>query len=104
MKLKPKQTIKQILRNKDAPLLTKRLFNVNLTKKQIDIVQSIAFPDNKRVVISCMTRYGKSFCVSIGVLIFMLYQRNKKILLLSPTTTGPVNDVVLVVIIFYSFN
>ena len=85
MKLKPKQTIKQILRNKDAPLLTKRLFNVNLTKKQIDIVQSIAFPDNKRVVISCMTRYGKSFCVSIGVLIFMLYQRNKKILLLSPT-------------------
>ena len=78
------ERLREVLRNEDVKFLAKFLFNVELSKMQEVIVRSIAFPDSKRIVISCMTRYGKSFCVSMGILMFAMFQRNKRILLIAP--------------------
>lgn len=63
----------------------KYLFDVNLTKGQTEIVRTIAYNETNRVVICCMTRYGKSLSVSIGVLLYLLFNENKKIIIIAPT-------------------
>ena len=55
-----------------------------LTPIQEEIVRSIAFPDNNRIVISCMTRYGKSWSVAQAVLLYILDHPNQRILLIAP--------------------
>jgi len=67
--------------------LIKLIFRVTLTQKEIEIVNSIAYPDNNRVVISCYTRYGKTYCVSIGILLYVLIHENKSIKIISATDT-----------------
>ena len=73
--------------NYDTKLVVKTLFEIDLTDNQLKIVESVAKDDkkNKRVVICCYTRYGKSFCVALGILLYLLTHTNKRILLLSPT-------------------
>jgi hypothetical protein len=61
------------------------MFNIQLTDKQVEIVDLIAFGEHKRVVISCMTRYGKSFSVAIGVCLWILINEKKKIAIVAPT-------------------
>ena len=56
--------------------LAKLYFDVEPTPKQCEIIRTISFSENKRVVISCMTRYGKSWCVSIGVLLYVIFNKN----------------------------
>ena len=74
----------EILRTKDVYVLAKALFNFELTKTQEEIVQTIAFSDHNRVVICCMTRYGKTRCTAIGILLYILLNKDKRILLLAP--------------------
>ncbi len=76
--------INKAIKEKDVGVLTYFLFDIELTEMQREIVKSIAFPDNKRVVINCMTRYGKSYCVSIGVLLYLLFNESKRIYLIAP--------------------
>ena len=45
----------------------------------------IAFSEHTRVSINCYTRYGKTFCVSIGVSLYILFNENKRIALLAPS-------------------
>ncbi len=80
-----KKIIKKILREKRVDVLAKYLFDVELPQGQQDIVKSIVFPDHNRVCISAMTRYGKSFGVSVGVCINIYLKNNKKHLLIAPT-------------------
>jgi len=50
----------------------------------VEIVRAIGWEESKRLVISCMTRYGKSFCVAIGILIYIFRNHNKRINVISP--------------------
>ena len=60
------------------------LFQEQITENQEKIVRSVAFDNYKEIVICCPTRYGKSFCVSMGILIYILTHVNKRILLIAP--------------------
>lgn len=77
--------LENLIIQKDTKKLTKLLFNFDLTPKQEEIVRVISFAENNRIVLSCMTRYGKSRCVAIGVLLYILFHNHKTIILLAPT-------------------
>ena len=65
--------------------MVKFLFSINLTPRQIEIVEAVAWGKRQRTIILCPTRYGKSFCVSLGVLIWILVNKDKKIAIVAPT-------------------
>lgn len=69
----------------DVFFLCSHYWNVELTNNQCRIVRAVAFPRKKRVVVSCITRYGKSFCVSMGVLLWIYYHEKKKVSIVAPT-------------------
>jgi len=73
------------VKQKKVKGLTKLFFNVDLTPKQVEIVKEIAYDEHKRVLIVCMTRYGKSFCTSIGLLLWILMHPNKRLAIVAPT-------------------
>jgi len=60
-------------------------FGYDLSDTQALIVRKIAWSEHKRIAISCMTRYGKTRSVAIAILLYILLNRDKKILLLAPT-------------------
>jgi hypothetical protein len=57
-----------------------------LSPGQVRIVGSVLDPSIKRLIISCMTRYGKTRVVAIALLLYILNSSNKKILIIAPTT------------------
>jgi len=65
--------------------LCKNYFKTDLTITQAEIVKTIAFRLTKKLVISCLTRYGKSWCVAQAVLLYAKLNPNKRILLVAPT-------------------
>lgn len=76
--------IKELIKKKDVRVLCKVLFNVELSGKQEDIVKAITYRTHKRLVICAYTRYGKSYAVALGVLLYILFNEDKKILLVAP--------------------
>ena len=76
--------MKEAFQEKNVEFICYTWFKVKLTPMQVEIVRKIAFSESKRLVISCMTRYGKSYCVAMGVLIYIFINRDKRILLLAP--------------------
>ena len=72
-------------KNKEVKKLCKAFFNINLTSKQENLVSLIAYSEHKRATICCMTRYGKSFCVSMGIILWLIRNHDKKIVLIAPT-------------------
>jgi len=79
------EKLRFLWRSKDVKSLCKLFFNVNLTKNQEVIVKNIVFNESKRIVISCMTRYGKSWSVSLGILLWILRNKGKKVVIVAPT-------------------
>jgi len=65
--------------------LCKKLFDVEITPMQAEIIQSIVWRKNKRIIITAMTRYGKTWAIAMAVLIYILFNKNKKIGLIAPT-------------------
>jgi hypothetical protein len=80
-----KESLRYLFRNRKVKGLCKFLFDINLTPKQEEIVRTIAFGEHKRVVIACMTRYGKSYSVSLGLLLWILGHQNKRLVIIAPT-------------------
>ena len=76
--------LSQYVKTKNVKVLTKFLFDIDLTPKQQEIVRIIAFAEHKRVCINAMTRYGKSLCVAIGVSIYIWLHPNKKVAVIAP--------------------
>jgi intein/homing endonuclease len=72
-------------KNKNVKYLCAHYFNEILTPGQERIVRTVAFDEHKRVTICCMTRYGKSFSVSMGMLLWIFHNENKKIAIIAPT-------------------
>lgn len=65
-------------------LLSRFYFKFYPTKKQEEIITAIAYAKDPRVIINCMTRYGKTKAVSIGVGLYIILHENKKILCIGP--------------------
>lgn len=75
----------QIISNGHFKFLVHRWFHVDLTDIQEQMIKLI-LSGEKRIVISCMTRYGKSFCVAIAILIYIRCNENKRVKIISPQT------------------
>lgn len=72
----------------DARALCKYFWDVDLTAGEEKIVKSVAFGRRrkvKRTIICCMTRYGKSYSVSMGILLWIFQNRNRKVAIIAPT-------------------
>ena len=79
-----KEVLEVAIRERDVMFLTKYFFDFDLTAGQEEIVKDIAFGIYKRISINCYTRYGKTQCVAIGVCIYILLNRDKKIAIIAP--------------------
>lgn len=77
--------LRKAIESKDVKSLSKYYFDIDLTPKQVEIVRTISFCEHKRSVISAMTRYGKSYSVGIGIVLFLLFNKNKRVVCVSPT-------------------
>lgn len=64
------------IQEKDVSFLCKTLFDVELYPTQEEIVKDIAFQENKRIILNCYTRYGKTFAAGIGLALYLYL--NKK--------------------------
>lgn len=82
--MEEKQEIQEAIDQEDIHFLVDFLFGYKLTETQGEIVAAIAFSKYKKLSISAMTRYGKSFCVAIGIAIFIILNENKKIAFIAP--------------------
>lgn len=71
---------------RDVFTLVFLMFSSTLTPNQCKIIESILYDDKeyRRVLINCMTRYGKTYCVAIGICLFIFFNKNKKIALIGP--------------------
>lgn len=81
---KMEKLIRRAIETENVKFLCKFYFDVKLTKNQQDIVRDIAFQKHKRVGISAMTRYGKTFCVALAIGLIIILNKNKKIALIGP--------------------
>jgi hypothetical protein len=77
-------SIKQALLTKNIVLLSKVLFNFIPTPTQEKIIKSIVFPTKNRIILNCMTRFGKTQCVSIAIGILILVRCKINILIIAP--------------------
>jgi len=73
-----------LIRSKKVKEICRLFFDHEPTGKQEEIIRSIAYQENKRIVISAFTRYGKTLSVAIGVLLYILFNGNKRILIIAP--------------------
>ena len=65
--------------------LNAKILGYDLTCGQLRIVGAVLDPQIKRLIISCMTRYGKTRVVAIALLLYILNNHNKRILIIAPT-------------------
>src|SRR5688500_17768562 len=75
-----------LVRARDVRTLCRVLFGVTLTKRQAVSVRRVAFLEQRRLIISAHTRYGKTRAVALGIcLLILLDDRPLKIRLVGPT-------------------
>lgn len=79
------QDLLQLVRAKDVKPLTMWMCGFDPTPGQEAIIRVIAWEEHKRVIINCMTRYGKTRSIAVAVGLYILSHENKKILLVGPT-------------------
>jgi hypothetical protein len=65
--------------------LEAKILDYPLTAGQLRIVGCVLDEQVQRLIISCMTRYGKTRVVAIALLLYILEHQNKKILIIAPT-------------------
>src|SRR3990167_6247396 len=79
-----KEILKKALIEKNVKFLAKLYFNIDLTPLQQLIVRKIVFEEHRRLNISAMTRFGKSFAVAVGISIYIILNKNRKIYFIAP--------------------
>jgi len=76
--------LRTAVKNKDVKSIAYFLFKAKLTEAQQTIVRKIAYSESKRLQISAMTRYGKTYCAAIGICLYILFNKDKRIALIAP--------------------
>ncbi|KKL45348.1 hypothetical protein LCGC14_2356590, partial [marine sediment metagenome] len=75
---------KTLWKERRTKQLVKLLFGYDLTPTQVEIVRIIGWSEKKRLSICAMTRYGKSQAIVIGIGLFLIMNKNKKIAFIAP--------------------
>lgn len=65
--------------------LAKRWFDIDLTPTQSKIMRDILLERKKRIIITAMTRYGKSLIVALSALFYVLFNNDKKVAIIAPS-------------------
>jgi len=78
------ENLKKTVRSRNVKFLCKYFFNEDITPKQEYLIRRVAFQDYKRLSISATTRWGKTYCVSRGIGLFILMNVNRKIIFVAP--------------------
>lgn len=81
----PKEILTEWITEKNVFGLCKWFFKTELTPTQEKIVKAIFYQESQRIVISCLTRYGKSWCVAQAILLYSMFNENKRVLIIAPT-------------------
>jgi len=76
--------LEKAIKNKDVKVLCEYFFGDVLTDLQADLVRKIAFKEHNRLLVCAMTRWGKTFCVSRGIGLYILFNPNKTIIFIGP--------------------
>jgi len=66
-------------------VLAEAYFEIEPTNTQHKLMNEILFGDSKRIIITAMTRYGKSMIISMTILLYAILNEKKRIVLVSPT-------------------
>ena len=82
--MKGQEILKQAISNEDVYFLCKLYFNETLSPLQEILVRKVAFQSYRRFIICAMTRWGKTYCVSRGIALFILMNQNKKVFFIAP--------------------
>ena len=80
----PNQILTQAVKNRDVRFLVKYYWGFDLVPGQCEIVRIVAFRECRKLGVCAMTRYGKTFCVALGIGLFILMNKNKKFPLIGP--------------------
>ena len=78
---------KECYENRRIDLALKYLYEDNdleFNKYQLKFMNCIFFKDSRRVLLNCHTRFGKSFCMGALIGLYILYNKNKSILIGAP--------------------
>ena len=67
----------------DLTVLCKRLFKIDLFGYQVDIIRHIV-NDSRKVTIRAATRAGKSYAVAIGIVLYCIFNDNKRVGVVAP--------------------
>lgn len=78
------EILKELIGTRNVKALCKHYFNEEITPKQEYLIRRVAFQDYKRMSISATTRWGKTYCVSRGIALFILMNKNRKIIFVAP--------------------
>ena len=76
--------LSKAIESKNVFFLCKYHFKTDISDKQAEIIRAIMFKEHKRVIISAYTRYGKSWAVAQGILLYIWMNDNKRIRLIAP--------------------
>jgi hypothetical protein len=79
-----KQLIEWAVENKRVDILVEHKWGYILSPGQIELVRKIAFLEHRKMSVSAMTRWGKSFCVTIGLALLIDFGVPAKIAFLGP--------------------
>lgn len=71
--------------NGDMHSICNAVFNFDPSNGQQEIIRNIAQEKHKRLIINCMTRYGKTRSVAAAIALYLLTQQKKRICVISPT-------------------
>lgn len=82
--MQKQESITDCLTRRDVRALSQGLFRFSPTPRQELIIRAIAFAEHPRIVINCMTRYGKTRCVAIGVCLYIILHPRHRVLLIAP--------------------
>lgn len=77
--------LKKAILEEDVYFLCRHYFDIKLSPLQQNLVRKIAFKHYKRFSISAMTRWGKSFCISLAIALFLILNEEKQIVFIAPT-------------------
>lgn len=69
---KVEDPLKHAIETEDVQALCKVFFDVDLYPTQEEIVRDIAFQRERKLLLNCYTRYGKTFAVGVGLALYQI--------------------------------
>jgi len=85
--MEAKEILEKAWADWNVKYLCEYYFRDIITNKQAEVIKKIAFWEKlkiKKIGICAMTRWGKTFCVSRGIGLYLLSHQNKKIMFVGP--------------------